>query len=95
MRKYSYENERIEGLAKVVKLSAVLLFCSIIALGLMLRTVITVHLLLILLMLIIAGVSFTIVGLGLVREVKVKEQQVVEAEQRAEEAERQAKESKQ
>ena len=95
MRKYSYENERIAGLGKVVKLSAVLLFATIIVLALMLRTVFTTPLLLILLLLVIAGVSFTVVGLGLVREIKNKEEQIVALERRADEAERKLKEQKQ
>ena len=95
MRKYSYENERIAGLGKVVKLSAVLLFATIIVLALMLRTVFTTPLLLILLLLLIAGMSFTVVGLGLVREIKSKEEQIVALERRADEAERKLKEQKQ
>ena len=95
MRKYSYENERIAGLGKVVKLSAVLLFATIIVLALMLRTVLTTPLLLILFLLLIAGVSFTVVGLGLVREIKNKEEQIVALERRADEAERKLKEQKQ
>lgn len=95
MRKYSYENERIAGLGKVVKLSAVLLFATIIVLALMLRTIFTTHLLLLLLLLIIAGISFSVVGLGLVREIKNKEEQIVALERRADEAERQLKEKRQ
>ena len=95
MRKYSYENERIAGLGKVVKLSAVLLFATIIVLALMLRTVFTTPLLLLLFLLLIAGVSFTVVGLGLVREIKNKEEQIVALERRADEAERKLKEQKQ
>ena len=95
MRKYSYENERIAGLGKVVKLSAVLLFATIIVLALMLRTILTTPLLLILFLLLIAGVSFTVVGLGLVREIKNKEEQIVALERRADEAERKLKEQKQ
>lgn len=95
MRKYSYENERIAGLGKVVKLSAVLLFATIIVLALMLRTVFTTPLLLLLFLLLIAGVSFTVVGLGLVREIKSKEEQIVALERRADEAERKLKEQKQ
>ena len=95
MRKYSYENERIAGLGKVVKLSAVLLFATIIVLALMLRTVLTTPLLLILLLLVIAGMSFTVVGLGLVREIKSKEEQIVALERKADEAERKLKEQKQ
>lgn len=93
MRKYSYENERIEGLAKVVKMSALLLFASIAILGLMLRSLLTLHLLLIFLLLIVAGVSFTMAGLGLVRELKAKEEQVVAAELKADKAEQRAKEA--
>lgn len=91
MRKYSYENERLAGLAKVVKLSAVLFFATIIVLALMLRHLFTIHLALIFLLLIVAGVCFCIVGLGLSREVQAKEAQLNEAERRAEEAERRAK----
>lgn len=91
MRKYSYENERLAGLAKVVKLSAVLFFATIIVLALMLRHLFTIHLALIFLLLIVAGVCFSIVGLGLAREVQAKEAQLNEAERRAEEAERRAK----
>lgn len=95
MRKYSYENERIAGLGKVVKLSAVLLFATIIVLALMLRAVLTTPLLLFLFLLLIAGMSFTVVGLGLVREIKNKEEQIVALERRADEAERKLKEQKQ
>lgn len=95
MRKYSYENERIAGLGKVVKLSAVLLFATIIVLALMLRGIFTTPLLLLLFLLIIAGISFTIVGLGLVREIRSKEDQIVALERRADEAERKLKEQKQ
>ena len=95
MRKYSYENERIVGLGTVVKLSAVLLFATIIVLALMLRTVLTTPLLLLLFLLLIAGMSFTVVGLGLVREIKNKEEQIVALERRADEAERKLKEQKQ
>ncbi len=95
MRKYSYENERIEGLGKVVKLSAVLLFATIVVLALMLRAVLTTPLLLLLFLLLIAGITFTVVGLGLVREIKGKEDQIVALERRADEAERKLKEQKQ
>ena len=95
MRKYSYENERIAGLGKVVKLSAVLLFATIIVLALMVRTVLTTPLLMLLFLLLIAGMSFTVVGLGLVREIKSKEEQIVALERRADEAERKLKEQKQ
>ncbi len=76
MRREEYEDERLKGLVKVIKLSAAVLFIGIVLLAYILRTVMTPYIIATLLLLVICGISFSVLGLGLIKEVIQKEQKI-------------------
>ncbi len=83
--KYSYEDERLKGLVKVVKLTAALFFIGLILLAYILRTLLSPYIIATLLLLVICGISFSVIGLGLIKEVVQKEEQLKEARRKLEE----------